>query len=94
MHFHALTPPLRTTTPATKDTLNTYYATYMHGRRLPGDWTQALSYTRHKAVFCQCEDVVKRPKYERPFSTDKMDGVTMHKVCIPHRIPRAWEQQV
>ena len=36
--------------------------------------------------------MVNRPKYKGPFTIDKGNGDHMHEVCIPQKIPRAWEQ--
>ena len=47
-----------------------------------------LSYTRLKAVISHCEDVV-----EDQNTRDHLAWTAGNGVCIPHRIPRAWEQQ-
>ena len=37
-----------------------------------------------------------RPEIQRPFSieyNDRRSHARGHEMCIPHKIPRAWEQQ-
>ena len=49
--------------------------------------------TRFKVVFSRCEDVIRDQITRDHLTWTIGNGDSMHGVCIPHRIPRAWEQQ-
>ena len=55
-------------------------------------FTLLLLYTRLKAVFSRCEDVAKKQNTRDHLAWTAGNGDPIHDVCIPHRVPRAWEQ--
>ena len=46
-----------------------------------------------EAVFSRCEDVAKDRNTRNYLAWTAGNGDPMHEVCIPHKIPRAQEQQ-
>ena len=45
-----------------------------------------------KTVFSSCEDIPKDRSTRYHLALAAENGDPMHEVCIPYKIPRAWEQ--